>query len=270
MGNKLLKPNRLPVGSPPADLPIEEITFTNAAGVPLSGWLVPHPEAQTGVLLMHGSNQNRAIMVPRARFLHQAGFSVFLFDFRAHGESGGRFKTFGLGEHEDAKAALKILKERTGVTKTAVIGFSLGAAASVLGEPPLEVDAYVLEALFPTIEAAVANRIKLYLGPFTSWTHPLLSRQIPLRTGISLNNLRPIDVIGSIRAPIFLIAGEKDQRATPEEARTLFEAIRAPEKQFWLVPQANHTNYHAAHPEEYERRVLQFLAESDPSKKNLN
>lgn len=262
LGNKLILPNRLPVGSPPEDLPIEVISFSSSAGVPLKGWLIPHPKAEMGVLLMHGSNQNRAIMVPRARFLHQAGFSVFLFDFRAHGESGGHFKTFGLGEHEDAKAALKVLKERTGVTKTAVIGFSLGAAASVLGPHPLDVDAYVLEALFPTIEAAVANRIELYLGPFASWTHPLLSRQIPLRTGIPLKSLRPMDVIGSIRAPIFLIAGAEDRRATPEEARRLFETIRDPRKQFWLVTQASHTNYHAAQPAAYERKILQFLAES--------
>ena len=211
---------------------------------------------------MHGSGQNRAIMVPRARFLHQAGYALLLFDFRAHGESEGSFKTFGRGEREDAKAALALLKERTGVSQTAIIGFSLGGAAAILGPAPLDTDAFILEAVFPSIEAAVANRIKLRLGKPFAWTQALISLQIPLRTGTPLKSLRPIDQIGRIQEPIFLIAGAEDRRTTASESEKLFRAITSHEKRFWLVPGANHTNFHAAAPIEYEQRVLEFLADS--------
>ena len=247
------------MGEPPTDLPIQEFTFQNESGLALSGWLIRNHDAQHGILLMHGNGQNRAIMIPRARFLYKAGYSVFLFDFRAHGKSKGKFKTFGIGEHEDAKAAMALLKRETGVQRTAVIGFSLGGAASILGDSPLDTDAFVLEAVFPTIEAAVANRIRLRIGSLLTWTHPLLSYQIPLRTGISLNQLRPIDQIERISQPVFLIAGAEDQRTTAIESKALFEAITAKEKQLWLVPEANHTNFHAATPQIYEQKTLDFL-----------
>ena len=259
IGSHLLVPSQFPVGHPPLDLPLQEITFSNESGLQLSGWLLKRDHARRGILLMHGSGQNRAIMVPRARFLYEAGYSVFLFDFRAHGESDGRFRTFGIGEHEDAEAAMALLKRETGVQQTAVIGFSLGGAASILGDAPLDTDAFILEAVFPSIEAAVANRIQLRLGSFLSWTHPLLSYQIPLRMGIPLNHLRPIEKIGRISQPIFLIAGANDQRTTAQESRTLFQAITAKTKQFWLVPEANHTNFHAAAKLVYEQKVLDFL-----------
>ena len=260
LGGRLLLPNRTPIGVPPQDLPIEEIQFRSSDNVPLSGWLIERVGAKTGILLMHGSGQNREIMVPRARFLYQAGYSVFLFDFRAHGESGGRFKTFGIGEHEDAEAALALLKERTEVDQVAIIGFSLGGAAAILGPSPVEADAYVLEAVFPTIEQAIANRIKIRLSPLLSWTYPLLSQQIPIRTGTPLSALRPIDQIRRIHQPIFLIAGAEDRRTTRQESQQLFDAIEAKNKQFWIVPGANHTNFHAAAKTSYEKKILEFLA----------
>ena len=259
LGNRLIVPNRFEVGLPPNDLPIETVKFASSGGISLSGWLIKHPIAKAGILLMHGSGQNRAIMIPRARFLYEAGYSVFLFDFRAHGQSEGRYRTFGIGEHDDATAALQVLKEKTGVNQTAIIGFSLGGAAAILGPSPLDTDAFVLEAVFPKIETAIANRIKLRLGPLFPWTQSLLSLQIPIRTGIPLLALQPIDQIGKIAQPIFLIAGAEDQRTTAEESKALYNAIQATTKKLWIVANANHTNYHAAAPDLYEKKVTAFL-----------
>ncbi len=148
------------------------------------------------------------------------------------------------------------------MNQTAIIGFSLGGAAAILGQAPLDTDAFVLEAVYPTIEAAVANRVKLRLGKPFAWAHSLLSLQIPMRTGTPLRSLRPIEQIGRIQKPIFLIAGAEDRRTTASESKHLFAAINSKEKQFWLVPSANHTNFHAVAPEDYQRRVLDFLSDA--------
>ena len=46
-----------------------------------------------------------------------------------------------------------------------MLGKSLGGAAAVLADPPLEADAMVLEAVFASFDTAVENRIAMYLGP---------------------------------------------------------------------------------------------------------
>ncbi len=264
LGGRLVLPSRFAVGSGPTDIAFESVRIESTDDITLSGWLLPVPEAEAGIMLMHGSGQNRAIMLPRARFLHAAGYSVLLFDFRAHGESEGRYRTFGIGEREDAEAALRFFVDQTGIQRVGIIGFSLGGAASILGQQPLPVDAYVLEAVFPTIQRAVANRIRLRLGSWLEPLHPLLTYQLPFRTGVAVRDLRPIEKIGAITAPVLMMAGEKDERTTLAESKALFEAVNAPNKAFWIVPGATHTNFHAAAPETYEEKVLDFFQRNLP------
>src|SRR5262245_22704814 len=89
VGLFLSAPVRATVGAPPADLPAEQVTIASSSGATLSGWFIAGQHGGGAVVLMHGVQGNRLSMLPRARFLHAAGFSVLLFDFQAHGESTG-------------------------------------------------------------------------------------------------------------------------------------------------------------------------------------
>ena len=90
--------------------------------------------------------------------------------------------------------------------------------------------------------------------------HWLFTGQLWLRLGISPAALRPIDRIGAVRCPVFVIAGERDRRTTLAESRRLFAAAPAP-KRFWAVPGAAHEDFHAVSPAAYERKVIAFLQE---------
>ena len=199
-------------------------------------------------------------MLGRGRFLSEAGYSVLLFDFQAHGESSGRRYTFGHLEAIDAKAALAFARQRNPRVKIGAIGFSLGAAACVLGPEPAQFDALVLEALYPTIEEAIGNRIAMRLGAWAAPLHPLLGWQLKPRLGIAPSMLRPIDRIAAINKPVLLIAGGEDAHVTLEQSRRLFASARAP-KQFWSLATAGHEDYHRFARKDYERIVLAFLAE---------
>jgi len=72
--------------------------------------------------------------------------------------------TFGRLEAYDARAALKFVHGRLPGIPVGAIGSSLGGAAALLGPQPLSVDALVLEAVYPRIEAAVGNRIAIRSG----------------------------------------------------------------------------------------------------------
>jgi len=117
----------------------------------------------------------------------------------------------------------------------------------------------VLEAVYPTIEDATANRIAVRLGTTAGrWLAPVLLSQLRFRIGTTAAALRPIDRIAGVRAPVLVIAGGADLYTTAAESQRLFQAAREP-KEYWELAGAGHQDFHAFARAEYEKRVLEFL-----------
>jgi fermentation-respiration switch protein FrsA (DUF1100 family) len=260
VGYALAAPRQAVIGQAPSDLCAEPIEIPSASGSRLRGWLCPAVESRGVVILMHGVRANRLSMVQRARLFRDAGFSVLLFDFQAHGESPGDHITFGYLESRDARAALDFVHLDLPGQPVAAVGVSLGGAAAVLADPPLDLDALILESVYPTVEEATRNRLRIRFGPLGPPLASLLLAQLEPRLGIPPSALHPIDHIGRLRCPVFVIAGTKDRHTTPAETRALF--ARAPEpKRLWLVEGAGHVDLERFAGAEYRRRVLGFLEE---------
>jgi uncharacterized protein len=262
VGTRLAAPAQRPVGAAPSELGAAEVRF----GAGLVGWWVPGAAGAPCVILMHGVHADRRDMLGRARFLQAAGYASFLFDFQAHGESRGEVITFGHLEARDAHSAVKVARETFRCTRLAAIGDSLGGAAALLGERPIEVDAMVLEAVYASIEDAVGDRLEIRLGRAGRVLEPLLTMQLRVRFGIEPSALRPIDRIAAFSGPVFVIGGMEDRHTPIAATRRLFAAAREP-KRLWEVPGAAHADFHRFATAEYERRVLDFLAGSVGSRR---
>jgi fermentation-respiration switch protein FrsA (DUF1100 family) len=263
VGHLLSRPAPAAVGVAPADLNAEIVAFPSGSGATIRGWFIAGRPGSGAVVLMHGVRGNRSPMAPRARMLRDAGYSVLLFDFQAHGESAGSRITFGHLEGRDAVAAIDFVRRRMPGEKIGAIGVSLGGAAALLAPDALTVDALVLEGVYPEIDAATANRINDNLGP---WIGPLLSQPLawvlalvtaPL-LGVAPADLRPIDHMAKVRAPLLMLTGARDTYTTVAETSAMF--ARAPEpKSLWIIEGAGHVDLQSHAPEPYGR-VLGFLS----------
>ena len=267
VGLKLSNPRPADIGSPPADLPgAETVSIPSGSGSRLGGWWVPGTIPRGGaVVLLHGVWENRLRMVPRARVLHQNGFSVLLVDLQSHGESTGRRITFGKLEGRDAAAAVAFARSRAPTERVAIDGVSLGGAAAILGAEAQPVDAIVLESVYPDIDDALANRLRVALGPVAGplvapMLTPLFEILLPPILGVRPAELRPIDRIGSIRAPILIASGTNDDRTPPNETMSLYDHAMGP-KELWLVRGAAHEDLERYGPVAYWSHVLPFLQE---------
>lgn len=259
MGGVLVAPSNHPVGSPPASLHAENVEFPSTSGSTLRGWFVPGQPGQGAVMLMHGVHSDRMSLVARAQFLSHAGYAVLLFDFQAHGISPGKYITFGYLESRDATAAVQFLHARLPGEKIGVIGISMGAAAAQLAQPPLPVDALILESSYPTLYQATADRLADRFGWLGRLATPLLTCQLKPRLGIGLDDLKPLECARKMTTPKFYLAGTADRNTTIEESRSLFAAAAEP-KQSWWLEGAGHVDLHRFARSEYEQRVLAFLA----------
>jgi fermentation-respiration switch protein FrsA (DUF1100 family) len=265
VGLFLSAPARAIVGVAPADLPIENVSIASGSGAMLSGWFVSGRPGAGAVVLMHGVHANRLSMLRRARLFHAEGFAVLLFDFQAHGQSTGTRITFGHREGQDAAAAIAYLRTWLPNERIGAIGSSLGGAAALLAPAPLDVDALVLEAVYPDIGSAIENRIGAVLGPaagiVASPVAALFELLLPPFLGVRAADLRPIDRIATVRTPILLAAGTRDDRTTVAQVRAMFARANEP-KRLWLVEGAGHVDLEGFSPAEYRDHVLAFMIET--------
>jgi fermentation-respiration switch protein FrsA (DUF1100 family) len=260
-GCMLAGPSRSVVAAPPTPLAAENVVFRSGSGSLIHAWLVRGRAGGGAVLLLHGVGENRSIMLGRAQFLHDDGFTVLAPDFQAHGESPGDHVTFGARESLDAAAAMTFLREVAPAESVGVIGVSMGGAATLLGPGPILANAFVLESVYPTIRQAVSDRLATWFGPLRGigrWFTGAVINVVGNEIGVSEAELRPISRIGSIRAPLLLLAGTEDPYTPLAEAESLYARAPAP-KTFWAVNGAGHEDLHAFGRLEYERRVGGFL-----------
>lgn len=259
MGGVLVAPANRLIGDPPSDLHAQNVEFSSASGATIHGWFVAGDSGKGVVVLMHGVHANRQALVSRAELLSQKGYSVLLFDFQAHGESVGKYITFGYLESRDATAAVNYIHQRLPGEKVGVIGISMGAAAALLANPPLPVNAMVLESSYPTIYQATEDRMVIRFGWPGRLMTPLLTCQLKPRLGIRLDELNPSESARKVVVPKFFISGTSDRDTTIDEAKSLFSAAAEPKQAWWVDGAAHEDMLHFA-TVEYEKRVMGFLA----------
>ena len=258
----LVHPARETLAATPA-IAFESVSF-RADGLELAGWWIPADEPRGTVVFLHGYGDSKDQSLPLVPFLHEAGYHLLAFDFRAHGESEGARTTVGLDEVADVRAAIAYAQSRAPAAseRLALVGYSMGAAAAINAAAlSPEVDAIVSDSAFATLTNIASNSITAFtdlpkypFGPlsvvFAGWMD---------ERDVAEN--RPVEAAAKGRAPILVIQGLDDTIAYPEDdGRAIAEAAPAG-SELWLVPGARHVESHTIAPTEYEARGLAFLEE---------
>ncbi len=257
VGNHLIAPAHRSVGLSPSDFPTVEVCFQSKSGASISAWYAPVEHAVATIVLLHPIRADRRSMLGRAKLLRELGYSTLLVDLQSHGESIGDRITFGDLERHDAAAAIEFVRSRTPQHRIGVVGCSLGGAAALLASP-LDIDALVLESVYPHIVGAVHNRVAMRLGPLHHVFAPALLVQLKSRLAISASQLRPVDHIGTADCPVLVAAGDRDLHTTLGESMALFQAANEP-KRLVVFPDAAHEDLLQQNPQRYARRDCTLL-----------
>lgn len=257
VGGALVAPANHVVGPPPAGLSIVEAEFTSRSGSPLAAWLMEAKDSSATIILLHGIRGDRTFLVERAKLLHAAGYSIVMIDLQAHGESAGKHITVGYLERLDVQGAVDYVRKTHPTHRIGISGRSLGGAAAVLASP-MEVDAMVLESVYPTISEAVHNRVATRLGALSYVLTPALLCQLQPRLGISPADLRPIDKIAAVGCPVLIAAGDADQETTLAETERMFAAAQDP-KELVFFEGAGHIDLLAHDRQKYQSNIVSFF-----------
>jgi fermentation-respiration switch protein FrsA (DUF1100 family) len=205
---------------------------------------------------------NKSDFTELAAFLAQRGYFVLLFDFRAHGESGGSRTSLGYHEQEDVLAALGFLKTRAEIDpkRIGIYGFSMGGSAAILAAARSNgFRALVADSAFTSLKdqarTAITGFYHLPAFPFLHLT--VLGYELYFQTRVDA--ISPVKAIAGLSpVPVLIIAGEGDQLIPADNGRKLHAAAKEP-KELWIIPHAEHGGTLAAAGSEYEKRVGEFF-----------
>ena len=240
----------------------QPISFSAEDGMKLSGVFIQGQNKAT-VILLHGYGRSKEQMLPQADLLNKAGYNIFIFDFRASGESDGKYITFGQREQYDLSGAVNYLKTRSDVdiNKIGLLGFSMGGAVAIMksGELP-EIKAIVISSTFMRFKTVIWNNFKEYLKglPFFPLGY-LVIWVIKFRTGIYYPKINPINYIHKLKSrPLMVIHGEHDKKIPVSEATEFLKA--APWlKEYWVAKNAGHDDLLIISHQEYKNKILSFF-----------
>lgn len=239
-------------------LKYQDINFRAADGVNLRGWWIP--SGRKTIVVVHGVGSNRGDALVVAPFLHRAGYNVFLFDLRAHGDSSGHTTTFGVQEALDVRAAVGYAAKIS--DSVGLYAFSMGASSAIhaFAKPGLpEVKAVVLDSTFAEFAPLARTQMAFLSDNAARPLIKLLSFYTYLEIGTTLENIAPRRYIGNIAPrPLLLIHGTADELIAPEQAKWNFAAAREPKEIYW-IDGAAHCAGLAVDGVKYEKRVTEFF-----------
>lgn len=244
LGAKTQRPRRRPIEQLPR-APYEPVMF-ESEGVPMAGWAI-RPEADGSdadgqrpvVVIAHGWGSNRSRVLRYAHPLVEAGYAVFVYDARCHGESGSVKAPTGLMFAADVAAAVAAAAKQPGfdAANMAVLGHSMGGLGALLAYADgLPVRAVITDNAPLTLETILRSELRRRKLP----RFPL-DRIIPriwlYRAGIPYADVRRIDMPGWLAAnaeavregrgkPVLMIHSTGDPVIPPEELRSVI--ARAP------------------------------------------
>jgi alpha-beta hydrolase superfamily lysophospholipase len=243
-----------------------DVAITASDGAILRAWSIrPHHDNANAVILLHGLGDNRLGTTGYAELLLSRGFSVLLPDSRAHGSSGGDLATFGLLEHGDIHRWLDWLEKNDHPDCIFGLGESMGAALllqSLQGESRL--CAVAAESSFASFREIGYDRMGQFFhtGPWLGRTvlRPILEFAFVYARWeykLDFRQASPESVVSVTKVPVFLIHGQSDSNIPVRHSRMI--AAHNPDVTLWEVPDTEHCGAVSTHPEEFDRKLLDWF-----------
>lgn len=231
----------------------EDVYFTSPDGLTLHGWFFRAGEEKGTILVCHGNVENMSTHVTLDLWLIDAGYNLFIFDYRGYGTSEGVPDVRGI--HLDAEAALETLLftlPRAKQDDVIVFGKSLGGSVAVylVAHSPYKnrIKALALDSPFSSFRAIAREKIA---ESIIGWPF-----QYPLSYLVNddYSAVKYIDLVSPI--PVMLVHGKYDAVVPGRHSRILFTAAREP-KELYELAVPGHVQAQA--DEIIRKRLLDFF-----------
>jgi len=255
----LLHPACSDNGRTPGDYghPWEDLTLTARAGGSFRAYFIPGSNRAV-IIIPPPYGGGRDARLGEGDVLARHGYAVLTFESRRCAGMGSL--SLGYKETDEVGDALAYLQTRGDIDpeRIGILGFSSAGATAVIAAARFaDLRAVIAEGGYGDFaEGAVGlgTGSESFLETIYKWS---LSASYQLISGVDIDKLSPVDVIGQIAPrPVLLIYGSRE-RSLGGATKQL--AAAGTSADLWVVDGARHGNYLDVAPEEYETRVVGFF-----------
>lgn len=240
----------------------EKVELTSFDGLTLTALYLPVKNPRGTVIAFHGYRSLATIdFALEVEFFHRLGFDVLLPYQRSHGESQGKYITFGAKERFDCRDWAKYAAARFPGEDIFLMGISMGAATVLLSlgtDLPGNVKGVVADCGFTSpweIVRHVAKR-DFHLPAFPLLY--LLDLVCRGAAGFSLKEADTRKALAGSRLPVLFLHGAADDFVPVSMSEENYRACRG-EKSLYLVPGAGHAQSYAMDTPGCQERIGAFL-----------
>ena len=240
----------------------KDVSIISKDGLTLHGFWIPVENPRGTILLAHGYRSTMLVDFGLAfAFYHALGMNILVPQQRAHGQSEGRYITFGVKESEDMQCWIDYHNATYGMHQMILSGMSMGASTMLYladQDLPSNVKCIIADCGFTSPKAILdivfRSVVHLPSGP-SLWVAELFAR---ILAGFSLTQNDTLKVLKKARIPVLMIHGLEDDFVPSDMSQQGFEACNG-EKELLLVDKAGHGTSFLVDKETYTKRVIAFL-----------
>jgi fermentation-respiration switch protein FrsA (DUF1100 family) len=241
----------------------EKHTLKTFDGLTLRGKFYRAENARATVILVHGyrswSERDFGTVM---KYFGDNGFNIFMYGNRAHGESDGKYITFGVLDRYDLRDWTYYVDDLCGNSLPILWdGISMGGAtvcmASAL-ELPKNLRAIISDCPFTTPKEEICHTMKHYYHiPAFPLIYTLdIAARAAAKFGLSECDSRK--EVSKTKLPLFIAHGQADDFVPHYMGEEIFNACSSA-KEFLSVPGAIHGFSYIVATEEYQKKLMAFL-----------
>ena len=213
------------------------------------------------IVLIHGIGGCKEHFTELAIDLANSGYDSWLFDNRAHGESGGEYSTYGYHEKNDISLIIDTIKENQPTSKIGIWGNSLGGAIALQAiEKDKRIAFGIIESTFTDLNQIVYDYQKRFsYGIGLEWICDIALNKASKIGAFNSEDVKPIESVKNISCPVLIAHGNADGNIKFEYGKQLYTNLASKDKVFVEVDNADHYNMYDAGGEEYSTKLFNFL-----------